>query len=72
MGGHHFYGYAMPADKARELNLVPIGLLQHSKLKVGKKVDEMISYDDIELDRARPLVAMRFLQDAMVARGVLG
>ncbi|WP_277065527.1 NAD(P)H-dependent oxidoreductase [Propionibacterium acidifaciens] len=72
MGGHHFYGYAMPADKARELNLVPIGLLQHSKLKVGKKVDEMISYDDIEIDRARPLVAMRFLQDAMVARGVLG
>lgn len=72
MGGHHFYGRAVPAEKAREEGLVPIGLLEHSRLKVSKKVDEPIGYEDIELDHSRPLVAMRFLQDAMVARGVIG
>lgn len=72
MGGHHFYGWAIPAERARELNAVPIGLLQHSKLKVAKGVDEIITYDDIELDETRPLVAMRRLQDSLVARGVLG
>ncbi|WP_316669917.1 hypothetical protein [uncultured Propionibacterium sp.] len=72
MGGHHFYGHAPLADKAREMDLVPIGLLEHSKPKTDKGVDEMITYDGIEIDRTRPLVAMRFLQDSMAARGVLG
>lgn len=72
MGGHHFYGWAIPAERARELNAVPIGLLQHSTLIVDKPVDEIITYDDIKIDETRPLVAMRRLQDALVARGVLG
>lgn len=72
LGGHHFYGWSIPADKARELRAVPIGLLQHSKLKAPKKVDEIITYDDLEVDETRPLVAMRRLQDALVARGVIG
>ncbi|MFV0452578.1 MAG: NAD(P)H-dependent oxidoreductase [Propioniciclava sp.] len=72
LGGHHFYGWSIPAEKARELKAVPIGLLQHSRLKAGKKIDEIITYDDIEVDETRPLVAMRRLQDALVARGVIG
>lgn len=72
MGEHHFYGWAIPAEKAREINGVPIGLLQHSKLKVAKREDEIITYNDIEIDETRPIVAMRRLQDAMVARGVIG
>ena len=72
MGGDHFYGWAIPAERARELNAIPIGLLQHSKLKVNKGVDEIITYDDLEVDETRPLVAMRRLQDALVARGVIG
>ncbi len=72
MGEHHFYGWAIPAEKAREIKGVPIGLLQHSKLKVAKKQDEIITYDDLEIDETRPIVAMRRLQDAMVARGVIG
>ena len=71
MGGHHFDGWAIPAEKAREIKGVPIGLLQHSKLKVAKKQDEIITYDDLEIDETRPIVAMRRLQDAMVARGVI-
>lgn len=72
MGGDHFYGWAIPAERARELGAVPIGLLQHSRLKVAKGVDEIITYADLEIDETRPLVAMRRLQDALVARGVIG
>ena len=71
-GGDHFYGWAIPAERARELGAVPIGLLQHSRLKVAKGVDEIITYADLEIDETRPLVAMRRLQDALVARGVIG
>lgn len=72
MGGNHFYGWAFPAEEAKSLGGVPIGLLQHSKLKVAKAPDEVITYDDLELDETRPLVAMRRLQDSLVARGVIG
>lgn len=72
MGGNHFYGWAIPAERARELNAVPIGLLQHCVLKADKAPDEIITYDDVEIDEKRPLVAMRRLQDALVAQGVLG
>lgn len=72
MGGHHFYGWAIPAARARELNAIPVGLIQSSKLKVAKKQGEIITYDDLEVDETRPLVAMRRLQDALVARGMIG
>ena len=72
MGGNHYYGWAIPADKARELGAVPIGLLQRSKLIAPKGVDEIITYADIEIDETRPLVAMRRLQDSLVASGVIG
>lgn len=72
MGGHHFYGWAIPAQTARELGAVPIGLLQHSVLATPKKQDEIITYADLIIDETRPLVAMRRLQDALVARGVIG
>lgn len=72
LGTDHFYGWAIPAEKAREINAVPIGLLQHSKLKVDKDTDDIITYDDLEIDETRPLVAMRRLQDALVKQGVLG
>ena len=72
MGGHHFYGWAIPAEKAREMNAVPIGLLQHSRLRAPVAMDDIITYDDIEIDETRPLVAMRRLQDSLVARGIIG
>ncbi|MEZ5086652.1 MAG: oxidoreductase [Tessaracoccus sp.] len=72
LGGNHFYGWAIPAEKARELGAVPIGLLQRSRLKVSKKEDEIITYADLEIDETRPIVAMRRLQDSLVERGILG
>lgn len=71
MGGNHYYGWAVPAQTAREQNLVPIGLLMGSELTAAKAPGESISYDDVRVDETRPLVAMRRLQDSLVARGVL-
>lgn len=71
LGGNHFYGWAVPAEEAREKGYVPIGLLQRSVLKKAIKAGEYITYDNLELDESRPLVAMRRLQDSLVARGVI-
>lgn len=69
MGGTHYYGWAVPVETARDQNLVPIGLLMGSELTSAKAAGEAISYDDVRVDETRPLVAMRRVQDAMVARG---
>lgn len=71
MGGDHYYGWAVPAEQAREQNLVPIGLVDRSVLTRAKAADEFLAYDDLDVDETRPLVAMRRLQDAMVAGGML-
>lgn len=71
MGGNHYYGWAVPAETAREQNLVPIGLLMGSELTSAKAARETLTYDDVRVDETRPLVAMRRLQDSLVARGVL-
>lgn len=71
LGGNHYYGWAMPADEAREKGYAPIGLLQRSVLKEGVKAGEYITYSNLEVDETRPLVAMRRLQDSLVARGVI-
>jgi predicted homoserine dehydrogenase-like protein len=42
-----------------------------SKLRVSKSADEFLSYDDLEVDETRPLVAMRRLQDALVKAGTI-
>lgn len=72
MGEHHYFGWAIPAGKAREMGAVPIGLLAGSRLVRPKTQGQIITYDDIELDETRPLVAMRRLQDALIAQGVIG
>lgn len=71
LGGNHYYGWAVPAETAREKGLVPIGLLQTSVLRTDVKAGEYITEADLEIDEKRPLVAMRRLQDALVARGAL-
>ncbi|UYG17577.1 oxidoreductase [Brachybacterium huguangmaarense] len=71
MGGDHYYGWAVPAETAREQNLIPIGLLGRCTLKAPKQADEFIGYDDVEVDETRPLVAMRRLQDALVKNGMI-
>ena len=72
MGGHHVRGWTVDADKARELNAIPIGLVAGCTLKRDLPADAILTYDDVELDETRPLVAMRRLQDALVKAGVIG
>ncbi|MCG7428039.1 oxidoreductase [Helcobacillus sp. ACRRO] len=71
MGGDHYYGWAVPAEKARREKLVPIGLLNSATLTASKGTDEFLTYNDLQLDESRPLVAMRRMQDTLVAKGVI-
>ncbi|NLT31362.1 MAG: oxidoreductase, partial [Propionibacterium sp.] len=72
MGGHHVHGWTIDADEARAKNALPIGLIAGCTLTRDIAAGELITYDDVEIDETRPLVAMRRLQDALVANGVLG
>lgn len=71
MGGHHVHGWAVDADEARDLNAIPIGLIGGCRLIRPIKAGQIVTYDDVEVDETRPLVAMRRLQDALIASGVL-
>lgn len=72
IGGHHVHGIAVPASDARAANLLPIGLAGGCILKRDVAAGQTLTYADIELDETRPIVAMRRLQDAMLANGTLG
>jgi len=71
MGGHHARGWTIDADDARAVNALPMGLLAGARLVRDVAKDAIVTYDDVELDEKRPLVAMRRLQDALVAAKVL-
>lgn len=71
MGGHHVRGWTIDANDARARNAVPIGIIAGATLKRDLPADAIVTYDDIELDETRPLVAMRRLQDSMLASGLL-
>ncbi|HBX80797.1 MAG: oxidoreductase [Propionibacteriaceae bacterium] len=71
LGGNHFRGWAVPAAEATEAGYVAIALAAGSVLKNDVPKDHTITFADIELDETRPLVAMRRLQDSLVARGIL-
>ena len=70
-GGHHAYGWTVDADEARELGVIPMGLIAGSTLKRDVAAGAILTYDDVELDETRALVAMRRLQDALVKAHVI-
>ncbi|NMD46200.1 MAG: hypothetical protein GYA85_05480 [Propionibacterium sp.] len=49
-----------------------MGLAGGCILKRDVAAGQTLTYADIELDETRPIVAMRRLQDAMLANGALG
>ncbi|MGC3994328.1 MAG: oxidoreductase [Propionicimonas sp.] len=71
MGGHHVRGWAIDADEARALNAIPVGLVGGCVLKRDLPAGAVVTYDDVEVDETRPLVAMRRLQDSLLRTGVL-
>lgn len=72
IGGHHVYGQAMPAGEARDHNSLPVGLAAGCVLTRDVAAGQKLSYADVTVDETRPIVAMRRLQDAMLANGTLG
>ncbi len=72
IGGHHVYGQAMPAGEARSHNGLPVGLAAGCVLSRDVAAGQQLSYADVTVDETRPIVAMRRLQDAMLANGTLG
>jgi len=72
IGGHHVHGFTVPATDAKAAAAVPIGLIAGSVLTRDVAAGSTVTYADIELDENRPIVAMRRLQDAMLANGALG
>ncbi|CAL8970574.1 MAG: oxidoreductase [Actinobacteria bacterium] len=71
MGGHHVRGWTVDAEEARSLNAIPIGLVAGCRLTRDLPADAILTYDDVEIDETRPLVAMRRLQDALIASHVI-
>ena len=71
MGGHHVRGWTVDAAVARDQRAIPIGLVAGCKLIRDLKAGDTVTYDDVEVDETRPLVAMRRLQDALVKSGVI-
>jgi predicted homoserine dehydrogenase-like protein len=71
MGGHHVRGWTVDAAVAREGKAIPIGLVAGCKLIRDLEAGATVTYDDVEVDETRPLVAMRRLQDALVKSGVI-
>ncbi|MFT4218360.1 MAG: oxidoreductase [Micropruina sp.] len=72
IGGHHVYGFAVPAEDARSQGALPVGLAAGCVLTRDIAAGETLGYADVVLDESRPIVAMRRLQDAMLANGALG
>ncbi len=72
IGGHHVHGFTVPAEDARSGDALPIGLVAGCVLTRDVAAGVTVRYADVELDETRPIVAMRRLQDAMLANGTLG
>jgi predicted homoserine dehydrogenase-like protein len=71
MGGHHVRGWTVDAATAREARAIPIGLVAGCTLTRDLPAGATVTYDDVTVDETRPLVAMRRLQDSLLASGVL-
>lgn len=71
IGGHHLHGTAHDATQARREGLLPIALAATSTLVRDVPAGQALTYDDVRLDESRPLVAMRRMQDALIAEGVI-
>lgn len=71
MGGHHVRGWTVDADEARQANAIPVGLVGGCILKRDVPADTILTYDDVEVDETRPLVALRRLQDSLLKAAVL-
>jgi predicted homoserine dehydrogenase-like protein len=64
-GGYTFYGVMDRAKTARELNALPVGLAPRAKMKRDVARDEIVKWDEVELDETSTVVKLRRMQDEM-------
>ena len=69
-GAYTCYGLIEKYETAKEMNAVPIGLVDR-KTKVLKdiKKGEVITYDMVEIDKSTKLYQLRQLQEQLQAEG---
>lgn len=71
IGGYCVRGMIEDADVARAENLVPLGILNKAKVVRPVARDQVLTYDDVELDESSTVVMLRRLQDRLLAGGGL-
>jgi predicted homoserine dehydrogenase-like protein len=64
-GGYTFYGQIETAEKARQINALPVGLALGAVMKTPVKAGEIITWDDVKLDEDQIVVKLRREQDAL-------
>ncbi|GAA1477878.1 SAF domain-containing protein [Nocardioides aestuarii] len=67
IGGSMVRGLIDPVEDFRRDNAVPLGVLQGAVLTRDVPVDQMLTYDDVELVESSTIVRMRRIQDGMAA-----
>ncbi|MBE3592409.1 MAG: NAD(P)-dependent oxidoreductase [Thermoanaerobacter sp.] len=67
IGMYTIYGLIEKYESAKAMNALPIGLVnKNTKVKRNIKKDEIITYDDVELDNNSIVVQLRKLQDSLL------
>ena len=63
LGEYTVYGSIDTYEKAKEENLVPIGLIDNAIVKKDIKKGEFITYDMVELDTNTTIYKLRQMQE---------
>ncbi|MCI9889798.1 oxidoreductase [Micrococcales bacterium 31B] len=71
IGGSMVHGFTMSAEDAAAEHALPIGLTGGTVLTRDVAAGSRVSFDDVQLDPVRPIVALRRLQAAMLRSGAL-
>ena len=69
IGGGMVRGLIDPVEQFGKDNAVPLGVLQRATLTRDIDVDQVLTYDDVELDESSVIVRMRRHQDALLSGG---
>ena len=64
-GGYSYYGLIDRAEEAKKINALPAGLAPNARIIRPVKEDQVISWDDVELDELKAVVRLRQEQDKL-------
>jgi predicted homoserine dehydrogenase-like protein len=66
IGGECVYGVIEDAGVAKGENLVPLGLLAGARVVRDLETDQVLTYDDVEIDQNSTIAQLRALQDRLL------